>query len=104
MNTGIFRSCYLMMTQIDDDIFLRLHKQSDTTMDIPIEINNLCFHCSVKMNNTQAVQLMPCCRAVCVWCMIEQQQQTKEDHVMTCYCKQAVVSHAFKRPVAGGQI
>jgi hypothetical protein len=71
-------------------------------MDIPIEIDNFCFHCSVKMNNTQAVQLMPCCHAVCVWCMIEQQRQTKEDHVMTCYCKQAVLAHAYKQPVAGG--
>mgnify|MGYP000612370338 CR=1 FL=1 len=74
-------------------------------MDIPIEIDNFCFHCSVKMNNTQVVQLVPCCHAVCVWCTLEQPGQTKEDHVMTsCYYKQAVVSHAFKRPVAGGQI
>jgi hypothetical protein len=55
------------------------------------------------MNNTQAVQLMPCCHAVCVWCMIERQRQTKEDHVMTCYCKQAVVSHKYKRPGTAGR-
>jgi hypothetical protein len=74
-------------------------------MDSPLEIEIFCFHCNVKMNNTQAVQLMPCCHAVCVWCMIEQQQQTKEDHdVMTCYCKVAVISHEYIRPVAGGQI
>jgi hypothetical protein len=62
-------------------------------MDIPIEINNFCFNCSVKMNNTQAV-----------WCMIERQQQSKEDHVFPCYCKQAIVLHAYNRPVAGGRI